>query len=199
MVVMNGPLPMQTFFLPLPEQSIFDTMFKVINSANLKAPVESMFSVSVSVDKTVVWYDHWEDGYELDVLNRTQTTTTVWGDGDASNGCAPNGKACTDESDFLSAGDSIVVQNSVEIPRDKTIIKYDGRDKLMASFGVTLTKGAYPTGPGPQMAGAVDVVETDMWGTNYIAPVGQDVGAQVAQGAFEFSAFSAICLLSTPR
>ena len=184
-----GPVPMQSFFLPLPEDSVFNTMFKVINSDFLKAPVESFFSVSVSVDTTVIWFDHWEDGYELDITNPNQTTTKIWGDGDASNGCAPTGKACTDESDILIAGQSIVVQNTVDIPRDKTKILYDGRDKLMASFGVTLTRGAYPTGPGPQMAGAVDVVETALWGTKYIAPVGQDIGASVGQSAFEFSAF----------
>lgn len=180
---------MQSFFLPLPEDSVYNTMFKVINSQYLKPPVESFFSVSVSVDTTVIWFDHWEDGYELDIMNPNQTTTKVWGDGDASNGCAPTGKVCTDETDFLIAGQSIVVQNSVPIPRDRSQILYDGRDKLLASFGVTLTRGAYPTGPGPQMAGAVDVVETALWGKQYIAPVGQDVGAAVAQSAFEFTAF----------
>jgi len=109
MAIDVAPFPMQTFFIPLPEESMFDTMFKIIQSKVAKPPIESMFSVSVSVDNTVIWYDHWEDGYEMDLVSPNSTTTEVWGDGDASNGCAP-GKACTDELDVLKAGDSIVVQ-----------------------------------------------------------------------------------------
>lgn len=190
MVVKLGPVPMQTFFLPLPEEATYNTMFKVINAAALKPPVQTMFSVSISVDNTVVWYDHWEDGYELDVTSPNKTTTEVWGDRDASNGCSPTIKVpCTDANDFLIAGDSIVKQNAIEIPRDPKLIKYDGRDKIMASFGVTVTRGCFPSSPGSVMAGAVDVVETDNWGTEYIAPVGEDIGKTVAQGAFEFAAF----------
>jgi len=139
---------MQTFFLPLPEESMFYDMFRIIQSDSsvTKAPIESMFSVSCSVDHTVIWYDHWEDGFETDILMPNSTTTEVWGDGDASNGCSPNVLHCTDATDVLMAGDSIVVQNKVEVPRDPTLIKYDGGDKLQSSFPVALTRGAYPVG-----------------------------------------------------
>ncbi len=30
---------------------------------------------------TVIYYDHWEDGYEADINFPTQNTTEVWGDG----------------------------------------------------------------------------------------------------------------------
>lgn len=91
---------------------MFYTMFKIIKADKAKAPIESMFSVSVSINHTVIWYDHWEDGYEEDVRIPNSNTTEVWGDGDASNGCAPGKTPCTDELDVLWAGDSIVVQVS---------------------------------------------------------------------------------------
>lgn len=191
MAVEVGALPMQTFFMPLPEDDMFYHMFRIIESDSsiTKAPVESMFSVSCSINNTVIWYDHWEDGYESDILSPNSTTTEVWGDEDASNGCAPNVSPCTDAKDVLMAGDSVVVQNKVEVPRDPTLIKYDGGDKLQASFPVALTRGAYPEGPGSMLAGAVEVVDTDEWGTSFVAPMGEDVGRRVAQSAFEYVAF----------
>ena len=187
-VVDVGVFPMQTFFLPMPEELVYNTIFKEINSVPLKPPVQSMFSVSISVDNTIIWYDHWEDGYEVDVTKPTSMTTEIWGDKNATNGCQPGIKVpCTDESDVLLAGDSIVKQNAVEVPRTPSLIRYDGGDKIMSSFGVSVTRGCFPQGPGSVMAGAVDVVETDVWGTEFIAPVGTDV--VVAQGAFELAAF----------
>jgi len=188
--VQVGALPMQTFFLPLPEASLFNDMFRVIQSdpTITKAPVESMMSVSISVDKTVIWYDHWEDGFEADVLVPNSTTTEVWGDGNALNGCAPNNLQCTDQSDFLKAGDSIVVQNKVEVPRDPTLIRYDGGDKLQASYPIAVTRGAFPKSPGSELAGGVEVMDIDEWGRNFEAPMGEDVGKLVAESAFEFVA-----------
>lgn len=187
-VVNVGPFPMQTFFLPMPEELVYNTIFKEINSVPLKPPVQSMFSVSISVDNTIIWYDHWEDGYEVDVTKPNSTTTEVWGDRNATNGCQPGIKVpCTDASDVLFAGDSIVKQNAIEIPRTRSLIRYDGGDKIMSSFGVSVTRGCFPQAPGSVMAGAVDVVETDVWGMEFIAPVGTDVA--VAQGAFELAAF----------
>jgi len=188
--VVVGALPMQTFFLPLPEASLFNDLFRVIQSdpTITKAPVESMLSVSISVDKTVIWYDHWEDGFDSDVLMPNSTTTEVWGDGDASNGCAPNNLQCTDQSDFLKAGDSIVVQNKVEVPRNITLIRYDGGDKLQASYPIAVTRGAFPKSPGSELAGGVEVMDIDVWGQNFEAPVGEDVGKLVAESAFELSA-----------
>lgn len=168
--------PIQTFFIPLQEEVIFSKMFFVVNSNRARAPIESVVSLAFSTDNTVVWYDHWEDGYDIDVTNETSSTTEIWGDGNATNGCAPiKGLSCTDATDILKAGQAIVVQNSVPLPRTSKIL-YDGGDRMQTSFPVTATRGAYPTVPGPLMAGAVDIVDTSNWGTFFEAPVGLDVG-----------------------
>jgi hypothetical protein len=131
--------------------------------------------------------DHWEDGYESDSTNPSQSTTEVWGDGDASNGCAPiTGLDCTDANDTLSAGTSIVVQNEITMPRDSSTIFYDGGDRIQSNYPLAITRGSYPREPGSLMAGAVEVLDTSQWGLEYTAPVGSDVFTNST--AFEYSA-----------
>jgi hypothetical protein len=178
--------PIQTFYVPFKDDDVFQNMFFQINSGKAKAPLESIISVAFSTSDTIVWYDHWEDGFDIDTTNATATakTTEIWGDGNAANGCAPKVTPCTDATDRIKAGQSIVVQNTVAIPRVKTQIRYDGGDRLQTSFPVTVTRGAYPTEPGSLMAGAVDVVDLDSWGTQFEAPTGQDIGTSA--NVFEF-------------
>lgn len=88
----------------------------------------------------------------------------MWGDSNSQNGCAPTVDPCTDEADKLHAGDVIVVQNTVEIPRERGYLRYDGGDRVQASFPVAITRGAYPHQPGSLMAGAVEVLDTQSWG-----------------------------------
>ena len=168
-------LPLQTFFIPLPEASMFDDMFYQINSNKAEGHVESLIAVAISIDNTVIWYDHWEDGYETYAPAATAASTEVWGDGNQANGCAPNVDPCTDENDKLNAGTSVVIQNTVELPRDASNIRYDGGDRMQASFPIAVTRGAYPEFPGSLMAGAVEVLDTESWGTSFEAPVGENI------------------------
>ena len=182
-----GAFPVQTFFVPLPEESMFKDMFYQINPKKARPGVVTMLSLAVGTDGTIIWYDHWEDGYDADVANKTSYSTEIWGDNDASNGCAPDVTPCTDASDVLMAGSTIVIQNTVVLPRDAAQFYYDGSDRIQASFPIALTRGAYPVAPGSLMAGAVEVLEVRSWGYNYEAPLGMDIGKYFQ--AFQFSAF----------
>jgi hypothetical protein len=113
----------QTFYVPLPEQALFDETFKILNGV-ARAPVTSITSIAVSTTDTLIWYDHWEDGYEADITNPKSSTTQIWGDGDASNGCAPIAIICTNANDKLVAGDAILLENSVPLPRNKNTIRF---------------------------------------------------------------------------
>ena len=99
-------------------------------------------------------YDHHEDGYDADVsvLNGT-STTEVWGDGNAANGCAPDVGVCSDANDVLLAGQSLILSSKVTFNDIGNI--FDAGDKIQASFPVAITRGAYPDWPGSYMAGAV--------------------------------------------
>jgi hypothetical protein len=190
----DGPKPMQTFFVPLPEEALFDLGFKIINSV-ATSPVVSLISFAISTDNTVIWYDHWEGGYELDPTKPTSPNTQIWGDGNATNGCAPDVAICSHTNDILLAGDSIVVQNDIPVPRNRNnyggTILFDGGDKVMASYPITMTRGAYPTNPGSLMAGGVEILDTDNWGTSFVAPIGQGSklpGTDTFYDAFEYTA-----------
>ena len=179
--------PVQTFFIPLPEESMFKDMFYQINPEKARPGVVTMLSMAIATDDTIIWYDHWEDGYDADVSNRTAPTTEIWGDGLASNGCPPDVEICTDETDILVAGQTVVIQNTISLPRNPTIFAYDGADRVQASYPIAITRGAYPVAPGSLMAGAVEVLEVKSWGYSFEAPLGMDIGKYFE--AFQFSAF----------
>jgi uncharacterized repeat protein (TIGR01451 family) len=180
-------VPSQTFYVPLPEEDLFQETFKQINEGRAEAPVTSLISLAISTTGTVIWYDHWEDGYEEDVTSPIMSTTQVWGDNDASNGCAPNVGVCTDAADKFDAGDSVVIENLVELDpgRNEVNIRFDGGDRIQASFPIAVTRGAYPKNPGSLMAGAVEVLDTSVWGTSFEAPVGRD--SQSITSAFQYT------------
>ncbi|MEM6453611.1 MAG: C25 family cysteine peptidase [Acidobacteriota bacterium] len=48
--------------------------------------MNSVVSIVASADGQVIYFDHWEDGFEPDLLNPGQASTTVLGDGDITNG-----------------------------------------------------------------------------------------------------------------
>jgi uncharacterized repeat protein (TIGR01451 family) len=183
--------PVQTFFVPLPEVTLFEETFESINR-KAKPPIISMISFAISTTDTVIWYDHWEDGYEDDVTNPASSTTQVWGDGDSSNGCHPNVSKCTDSNDRFVAGDSVVIQNAVQIGsndnpnRDKNQVFFDGADRIQSSFPIAVTRAAYPESPGSLMAGGVEVLDTTLWGKSFKAPVGGTTSFET--NAFQYSA-----------
>lgn len=178
--------PIQTFFVPLPERDVFFSALRKIQSGKdsngnylVSGRMVSMLSVAVSTDGTVIFYDHWEDGYENDATNPKSRNTEVWGDGDASNGCRPD-VTCSDAADVLNAGDSFVIESKIDTDRTKSNwfnkggIKIDGGDRLQVNFPVTITRGEYAEKPGSLLAGAVEVHDESKWGTEYEAPVGTD-------------------------
>lgn len=183
--------PSQTFYVPLPENDVYFDALKKIQPGRdqygnplVDGRMVSLVSVAISTDQTVIWYDHWEDGYEADVTNPASANTAIWGDGIASNGCRPDislVKTCTDADDVLNAGDSFVVESMVPVPRDASNwfnatagIKLDGGDKLLSSYPITVTRGEYAEKPGSLLAGAVEVYDTKTWGTEFEAPVGKN-------------------------
>jgi hypothetical protein len=116
----------------------------------------------------------------------------VWGDGVASNGCHPNVDSCTDSNDKFAAGDSVVIQNIVQIGtnnnpvRDPTEVFFDGADRIQSSFPIAVTRAAYPESPGSLMAGGVEVLDTSLWGKSFKAPVGGDTAFET--DGFQYSA-----------
>ena len=165
---------MQTYFLPLPEHDILYDTFKNINSI-ASGKITSTTSLAIGVSGTVIWYDHHEDGFDPNIGLPSQSSTGIWGDNTAANGCAPHVDPCTDAADYLTAGDIILLENEVDPDRDPTLENlFDGGDRLQASKSIAVNRGQYPETPGSLLAGAIEVLDTTKWGKYFEVPVGED-------------------------
>nr|MDJ0691114.1 hypothetical protein [Xenococcaceae cyanobacterium MO_188.B32] len=168
----SNPEPVQTFYIPLPEADIQTALRNLYSSVG--STINSVISITATGDGSFIYYDHWEDGYESDISNPTQSTTEIWGDGDLTNGIAPG-----TSNDLLNAGDVISLENTVSVPRNSNSseIKFDGRDKIASSKAIAVTRSAWATSPGSVLAGAVEVYDTAKYGTSFEVPVGEDIAS----------------------
>jgi uncharacterized repeat protein (TIGR01451 family) len=179
-----NPPPVQTYYVPFPEDQVLDSLqtIKPTGTTTPTDPIQTYISIAAIADNTYVYYDQWEDGYEADIANPTNLlpggTTEIWGDGSAANGCPPNINStaivCSDAVDVLNAGDVILLSNPVTSTTTASVIDFDGKDKFAASKTVAATRAAWATGPNTLLAGALEILDTNLWGTTYIAPVGED-------------------------
>ncbi|HJS72979.1 MAG TPA: hypothetical protein VJ921_01740, partial [Vicinamibacteria bacterium] len=174
--------PIQTFYVPLPEQDIL-TAWRVLSPGLADTTVRTTIGITAAGDNTLIYYDHWEDGYEADISNPVQATSQIWGDSNAANGappgCAANG------CDTVDAGDVFILQNDVFAdPRNPGTILFDGRDKIGTTLLVAVTRAGWPVPTGTVLAGAVEVVSTNDWGTHYEAPGGEGFSAMFDDSRF---------------
>ncbi len=154
----------QIFYLPLPEADI-QTSLKAINAA-VTGAIKTTIALSATSNGTVIVYDHWEDGYETDLSNPTQSTTQIWGDGDLTNGIAPG-----TVNDLFNIGQTIVLSNDINTTTPLAI-DYDGRDKIGSNKAISVTKAGWSATPGTVLAGAIEVYDAGNLGTTYEIPVG---------------------------
>ncbi len=166
-----GPAPVESYFIPLPEEDIRGGSLALY--ASTSDTIHTVISITGAVDGTIVYYDHWEDGYELDIANPVQATSETWGDGVYANGAPPG--CLADGCDSFDAGDNAALINDVSAnPRDPLDVLYDGGDQIAATGPVAMTRAGWATDPGTLLAGAVEVYPTDAWGTSYTVPMGED-------------------------
>ena len=160
----------QDFYLPMPEAQISQANGTIISGT--AGAISSTFSIVVTGDGTVIYYDQWEDGYEVDLGNPVQSTTKIWGDGNDAHGIPPG---FAHNPLGLPAGTVITLTNSVPLPRNPSQILWDARDHVAANKALVISRAGWPTSIGPVFAGAAGVLSTMDYGTNYISPVGQDL------------------------
>ncbi|HLX71756.1 MAG TPA: SdrD B-like domain-containing protein, partial [Verrucomicrobiae bacterium] len=175
-VVMDGKAAtiVQDFYLPMPESQIYQANSAIISGTG--STIDSTFSILVTGNNTIIYYDQWEDGYETDLSNPTQSTTQIWGDGNDAHGIPPG---FAHNPLGLPAGTIITLTNNVALPRNPGTILWDARDHIGATKAIVITRAAWPVNPGPVFAGAVSVLSTLDYGTNYISPVGQNLSANL--------------------
>ncbi|MFK8007335.1 MAG: LamG-like jellyroll fold domain-containing protein [Saprospiraceae bacterium] len=164
----------ETYYIPIPEDQALSSLEQLYPSscgasALPASPIRSYVSISVVESDARIYYDHWEDGFENDLGNIIQTSTSVWGDGDLSNGVAPGYPA-----DILAAGDVIILDENVNTGTRSSVVDYDGGDKIATTGNLAITRLAWASGSGTYLAGAVEIYPTVNWGRNFVLPVGED-------------------------
>lgn len=187
-----GETIISTFYVPLFEDNARAALFSV--NGGTGTALSSTTSVTIGTEGELVYYDHWEDGYEPAANNKTQGSTLVLGDGntangDASNYCVP--ARCA--GDYMPAGavlrlnnSTTVVPGSLTTPRNSATVVFDGRDKLSATGGLTVTHATWPTAIDALHSEMAAAFDTSRWGINFRAPVGTNTPAQ-GSGTTSFS------------
>ncbi len=192
--------PVQVFYITEPEDDVLDAM-NIINSA-ANSPMVTKISIAISASGTLVYYDHWEDGFANDIANPTAGEiyanpgnldgVQIWGNGLAADGCAPRIGAttitCTNANDVLNSGNVIILEdNSVVVPNTAGTIDWDGKDKIGATNAVAVSRSLWASGSNSLFAWANAMYPTTEWGYEYTAPVGCNTNAN---DMFSYTAFS---------
>ena len=159
-----------TYYIPYPEQQSYTALAASTNTSLPSNTIRTVISIKVPYPGMRIYWDEWEDGYEANPLNPTQSTTKVWGDGNPFNGIAPGYP-----SDIIPAGGSIILDNTMNAnPRNPASIYYDGRDKIVSSGQIAITQvSGEPTFMSVQ-AIKTNITSTDDFGQSFTIPLGQD-------------------------
>jgi uncharacterized repeat protein (TIGR01451 family) len=86
----------------------------------------------------------------------------------------------------IPAGTVITLSNTVSCkPRNPGQLYYDGDDHIAANKALVVTRAGWPSPTGPVDGGAVVVVSTLDYGTNFVSPIGQNM----PENLFKYVAF----------
>ncbi|HMO05950.1 MAG TPA: SdrD B-like domain-containing protein [Kiritimatiellia bacterium] len=162
----------QTYFIPFDEDEVNVALNTIDNfSGNIGTTLRSTISIVGGITNTVLYWDHWEDGYEANIMAPTQATTKVWGDNNPLNGIPPGFS-----SDRVGEGDIITLTNDIPLPRSGTNIYYDARDRLSVTRWVAMSRYLYAPSPGEVLADSAQIYDRSKFGFEFRVPVGINVG-----------------------
>ena len=178
---MGGTAPSQVYYVPFPEDNQLAGYVGISSVA--VDPLAVFVSFSASADNTVIYYDHWEDGYEDDITNPKQSSTLIFGDGNPANGYPPG-----NAGDLISAGTVFSLRNYVTSTTLQAVLDFDARDKIASFKPISVTKTSFPASTNSLLAGCVEVFERGLWGTEYRVPVGSDMPTTTATGTLTWDA-----------
>jgi uncharacterized repeat protein (TIGR01451 family) len=182
------PTGYQEYFVLGYEEHVWEAFLEIHDDPDpaeiLTGKICSTVSLVATADRQIVYYDHWEDGYEPDLLNPTQSSTKIYGDGDMGNGAVGT-------NDILLAGDDLNLTSNqnltgttvitgyvpVATGRDAAYLRYDGGDRVLTSGGpVDLTHAMWPL-DNSWIGGAWEMYSRQAYADTYTyrIPVGEDL------------------------
>ena len=173
----------QINYVPLPEADIQTALKSIAGATKVSGNIQTVVAITATDNNTVVAYDHWEDNYETNLNDPTQTSTKVWvyTGGLWYNDLDKSGSYNTGDTAVVSGtggitvnGQTLILTNAVN-PLSPTTVDFDGRDKIGSSKAISVTRAGWSTTPGTVLAGAVSVIDAGNAGKSYILPMGQNV------------------------
>ncbi len=163
-----------TYFIPYPEDDAHRALVKSANQSIPSNNIRTVISLTIPYPNMQIRWDEWEDGYEANTMNPTQTTTKVWGDGNPYNGVAPGYP-----NDIIPAGGSIVLDNTMPAnPRVASSLFYDGKDKITSSGQIAVTQVCGEPTWMPVQAIKTNVTSTADFGRSFTVPLGENFNNQ---------------------
>ena len=129
-------------------------------------------------DGTIIYYDHWEDGYDVDALDPGPTT----------------------EVGMLDAGQVRFATEDIDtsVTPWGSVFYHSGQDRITTVGGqialvCSVSPSAVDSDIGARLAGSWNIERTEKWGYRYIIPAGEDWGNGTD---FEFSAATVTAVVS---
>lgn len=191
----TNPVPVQFFYVPLPENQILQALQTInTNGTASTNPVQTYISIAAIADNTVIYYDQWENGFDADIsnpLNLYSITnpggTQIWGDGNPANGAPPG-----IPGDIINSGTVIILNNPVTTTTRQSVIDFDGGDRIAATKTVSVARTGWTTGPNTLLADALEVYDTESWGTDFRVPVGENIPNTTSYRIFTYVGLSII-------
>jgi uncharacterized repeat protein (TIGR01451 family) len=146
------------YYIPGEEVSMW-TIFNTLDSAGTNTTMHTVISVTAWSDNTIIYYDHWEDGYDFDPADPAATA---------------------DERVVLAGTGDQYTFESADIPTAPrgTNTYYDGGDYIYVAGGaVTVTRASWieAVGVGNQSA-AWEIYPVKPQLTTYVLPFGENLG-----------------------
>ena len=191
--VQAAPSREPIYYLSMPEDNSLQAFYDNGGAGAAVAPVRSVTSIAIATNGTIIYYDHWENGFAADIRTGADL---VFGDGNLGNGCPPSlnntpNPCLIAGDDTLQAADVVVLDNLVAVvgapggpySRNPAQVFFDGRDKFQATSPIAAGRALWPTGPGSLQAGGVEMLEYNRWGDLYRFPFGES--AIFPTGLFE--------------
>eukprot|EP00457_Paulinella_chromatophora_P000130 gb/GEZN01000130.1/.p1 GENE.gb/GEZN01000130.1/~~gb/GEZN01000130.1/.p1 ORF type:complete len:2136 (-),score=248.51 gb/GEZN01000130.1/:226-6633(-) len=176
------PIFLESYYMTKREMIGQRELYTVSTSSNFHGGTAS--GITVSSPNTIIHWDHWEDGYEVDPRNPSQSTTEIWGDGNPLNGRPPGPQFVNDTfniSLYVTITE-IFINVLNEEPTAMKLparIKYDGGDMVHSTYPLSISKLNYPYNYGKNdndwvyFSTGTEVLRNGDWdGTDFRLPLG---------------------------
>ncbi|NLV98123.1 MAG: cadherin-like domain-containing protein, partial [Desulfovibrionales bacterium] len=176
----------QIHYVPMPENQIYAGMTNVYTSGTYNSRILSIVAITATSNRTVVVYDHWEDGYEADINNPTQDSTKIWtytdADGwfiDTNGDFIKNAgeQAIHNGNTIIANGRNLILKNQVPIAHSSnpgSNILFDASDRVGSTKAVSMSRAGWDAGLGALMGGTVNLFDVGNSGKSFVLPVGAD-------------------------